>query len=98
MSYTPRPDDNQVAATEKRESDMNNDMENKIPVEGASQHKSDSDQETLQNGNGNGETSDQEKGASDPAKGPTPSSVIPDGGFTAWYQVFGSFLLFFNCW
>ncbi|OOF92824.1 hypothetical protein ASPCADRAFT_54322 [Aspergillus carbonarius ITEM 5010] len=33
-----------------------------------------------------------------PAKAPGPPSDIPNGGFLAWYQVMGSFFLFFNCW
>ncbi|PYI05354.1 MFS general substrate transporter [Aspergillus sclerotiicarbonarius CBS 121057] len=32
------------------------------------------------------------------AKTPGPPSDIPNGGFMAWYQVLGSFFLFFNCW
>ena len=36
--------------------------------------------------------------SSTPEKTPGTVSRIPDGGFTAWCQVLGSFFLFFNCW
>jgi hypothetical protein len=31
-------------------------------------------------------------------KQPSPADPIPNGGFKAWLQVFGAFLLFFNSW
>lgn len=31
-------------------------------------------------------------------KQPPPADPIPNGGFHAWLQVFGAFLLFFNSW
>jgi hypothetical protein len=37
-----------------------------------------------------------ENGGSVPMKAPT--SSIPNGGFNAWLQVAGSFMLFFNSW
>jgi hypothetical protein len=37
-----------------------------------------------------------ENGGSIPMKAPT--SSIPNGGFNAWLQVAGSFMLFFNSW
>jgi hypothetical protein len=37
-----------------------------------------------------------ENGESVPSKAPT--SNIPNGGFNAWLQVAGSFMLFFNSW
>ncbi len=33
-----------------------------------------------------------------PTPTPAPVSPIPNGGLTAWLQVLGSFMLFFNSW
>ena len=33
-----------------------------------------------------------------PAPKSNASNDIPNGGFVAWFQVIGSFFLFFNCW
>jgi len=60
------------------------------------------DGETLDEGENAGENTGEKTDANEP-KNDTPAikpqaSDIPNGGFVAWYQVLGSFFLFFNCW
>ena len=48
---------------------------------------------------GSMETSSEPRSTTDNDKAPLSSGLeIPNGGFTAWLQVAGSFFIFFNTW
>ena len=48
---------------------------------------------------GSMETSSDPQSTTENDKAPIPSELeIPNGGFTAWLQVLGSFFIFFNTW